>query len=62
MECNIVLITSQLRLGRCLRFVRATGVSHDTYSKAFRFFWQCTVCVTSGLQDEIYESQKSCEN
>jgi hypothetical protein len=38
MASNNVFLTPQLGQERCLRFVRATGVSHGSYSKSSEFF------------------------
>jgi hypothetical protein len=38
---NNVFLTSQLGQKRCMRFVRATGVSRGSYSNVSEFFLTC---------------------
>jgi hypothetical protein len=58
MELNKVFLALQPGQGRCLRFMIAIGVSHDSYSKGSELFCHCTVRVTGGSWDSIYACQK----
>jgi hypothetical protein len=59
LECNNVFLTPQLRQWTCVRFVRATRVSHSSCSKDAEFLYWCRVRVTRVSHDKIYTSQKS---
>jgi hypothetical protein len=57
---NNVFLTPQLGQERCMRFVRATGVSHGLYDNVSEFLLSCVVLRSSVAHGMKFKFGKNC--